>query len=74
MNEQEAFVDAAAVGAHLSGKSAYTIRQWAKAGVIPGVKVGGTWLFKLSEIDAHLAQPKDPWYQSARSRGRRRAA
>ena len=73
MNE-EAFVDAAAAGAHLGGKSAYTIRQWAKAGIIPGVKLGGTWLFKLSDIEKHLSRPQDPWYQSARSRGRRRAA
>lgn len=68
----EPWVRTPAIAAHL-GVSEYTIRSWAKLGTIPGHKVGREWLFKVSEVDAHLCQPPaDPWMQSARSRGRKR--
>ncbi|WP_410783253.1 helix-turn-helix domain-containing protein [Leifsonia sp. SIMBA_070] len=60
------------VARHLD-KKPYTIRELAKSGAIPGVKLGSEWRFKLSDIDAHLRRPLDPWVQSAKSRGRRRA-
>jgi excisionase family DNA binding protein len=51
-------------------KSAYTVREYAKAGTIPAHKLGGTWTFYLSEF--HEARTKavvDPWVRKGR-RGR----
>lgn len=70
----EPWVDTPAVAAHLN-KSVLTIRRWASAGEIPGVKTRGEWMFQLSAIDAHLNNKMtDPWAQSTRSRSRRRVA
>lgn len=68
---REPWVDAVAAAAHMN-KSVLTIRRWAHAGEIPGVKKGGEWMFQLSAIDEHLNTPTDPWAQSPQSRGRRR--
>lgn len=48
-------------------KSPYTIREYAKAETIPAHKVGGTWMFYLSEF--HAARTKsvvDPWVRKGR--------
>lgn len=63
------YVDIEAAATHL-GRSVYTVRRYAQLGKIPAVKLGRAWMFKLAEIDAHLAAPKP--LQSAQSRGRRR--
>lgn len=68
----EPFVGVEEVSAHLQ-ESVATVQSWARQGKIPGVKPGKAWKFRLSEIDAHLSNPSDPWAQSAQSRGRRRA-
>lgn len=70
----EPWVNAAVVAEHLN-KSVYTIYQYAKAGIIPGAKLNNRWAFQLSAIDDRLDPAKrDPWAQSAQSRGRRRTA
>jgi excisionase family DNA binding protein len=48
-------------------KSEYTVRELAKAGKIPGHKVGGTWRFFLSEFRAsRTAAVVDPWVRRKR--------
>jgi excisionase family DNA binding protein len=70
----EPYVGATALAEHLNDMSPLTVRQWARVGKIPGIKPGKEWLFRISEVDAHLNSPNDdPWAQSAQSRGRRRA-
>lgn len=68
----EAYVGATALAEHLNDMSPLTIKQWARNGKIPGIKPGKEWLFRISEVDAHLNKAVDPWAQSAQSRGRRR--
>lgn len=68
----ESWVDSLRVASHLQ-KSPYTIREWAKAGSIPGTKLGGKWMFQLSAIDAHLSAKPDLYAQSPQSRNKRRA-
>lgn len=40
-----------------------TIRRWAKAGKVPGFKLGGKWYFRRAEIekwlDEHRYEPED---------------
>lgn len=67
----EEWVDVAAVAAHLH-LTVDTVRTHAKTGQIPGVRIGKRWRFRLSDIDAYLSRPRDPWAQSNQSRGRRR--
>ncbi|WP_410781002.1 helix-turn-helix domain-containing protein [Leifsonia sp. SIMBA_070] len=68
----EPWVDSERLAEHL-GKSVFTVRRWAQSGIIPGRKVGGGWMFRVSEVDDSVnRQPADPWIQSPRSRGRRR--
>jgi excisionase family DNA binding protein len=68
----EPWVDTLTIAAHL-GKSVYTIRNRAKAGVLPAVKDGRDWMFKLSEVDAALTnRTTDRWAASPRSRTRRK--
>lgn len=66
------WVNGHAVAAHL-GKSYGRVLEMAHAGAIPGHKLGGRWFFDLEEIDTSIKQLKDPWKQSARSRGRKRS-
>lgn len=74
MTVHEPWVDTPAVAEHLN-KSVLTVRRWASAGEIPGIKKGGEWMFQLSTIDAHLNdKPSDPWASSSRSRSRRKTA
>lgn len=70
-NDREPWVGVPEVSTHL-GKSQYTVRELAKAGAIPGTKLGSEWRFKLSLIDEKLTAAPDPWVQSPRSRGRKR--
>jgi len=43
-------------------KSEYTVREHAKAGVIPAHKIGGVWRFYLSEFHAaRTAAVVEPW-------------
>lgn len=52
-----------------------TVYRKARAGEIPGFKLGGLWRFFPSEVKEHIKAPKvDPWAQSARSLGRKRVA
>ena len=66
-------VDVANLAAYLKVSPGTVYRQ-AKAGEIPGFKIGGSWRFFPSEVIA-AARPKvvDPWAQPPRAR-RRRAA
>lgn len=71
----EPYVGAKEVAVMLNNMSPLTVKQWAKAGKIPGTKPGKEWLFQLSEVKAFLDNNQtDPWAQSPRSRGRRRVA
>lgn len=71
----EPYVGAKEVAVMLNDMSPLTVKQWAKAGKIPGIKPGKEWLFQLSEVKATLDKTQsDPWAQSSRSRGRRRIA
>lgn len=67
----EPWVGIPEIAEHL-GISQYTARTWAKLGEIPGAKIGRSWKFKISDVDAYLSRPKDPWQQSRQSRARRR--
>lgn len=40
--------------------------------IFPSFRVGNRHRFWPSEVKAHLALPRDPWKQSARSLGRKR--
>lgn len=73
MVDEEQPVDATVVAKYL-GIAVYTVYQHAKTGKIPAFKVGNQWRFFLSDIRAHLSKPRDPWAQSAVSRGRKRAS
>ena len=41
--------------------SEYTVREYAKAGVVPGHKLGRQWRFFPSEVRARLTETSDPW-------------
>lgn len=71
MSEPEPWSGVQEVAEHL-GKTVPVIQSWARQGKIPGIKPGRDWMFRMSEIDAHLSAPKDSWAQSNQSRGRRR--
>lgn len=60
--------------AEILNVSADTVRRMAIAEQIPGFKVGRLWRFFPAAVIAKLAQPRDPWAQSAQSRSRRRAS
>jgi len=51
-------------------KSTRWVSVNAKAGVLPGVKVGGEWRFDLEKVLAHLGAPE---VQVSRPRKRRAA-
>lgn len=53
-----------------------TIRRQAKAGDLPGFKVGRVWRFFPSKVRDHLEQAanRDPWAMPPASRRARRAA
>ena len=71
-NDIESWFTTQQVAEHL-GKSVFTVRDWAKAGIILGWKNGRDRMFKLSEVEAALTtKPADLWAQSSRSRNRRR--
>lgn len=67
----EGAIDAAALAALLNVTRETVYRQ-ARAGDIPGVRVGRSWRFFPSVVLAHLNRPRDPWAQSRRSTARRR--
>ena len=50
------------------------VRSMAIAQEIPGFKVGRLWRFFPDAVIAKLAEPRDPWAQSSKSRARRRAS
>lgn len=62
--------------AHLLHVSKDTVYRQAKAGDIPGFKVGRVWRFFPSAVRAHVETSKatDPWAMPAASRRARRAA
>lgn len=60
--------------ARLLHKSKDTIYRLARAGSIPGFKVGGEWRFFESKVIDHLNATPEPWAQSSRSRRARRVA
>ena len=60
--------------AEILNVSTDTVRRMAVAEKIPGFKVGRLWRFFPAAVIAKLAQPRDPWAQSAQSRSRRRAS
>lgn len=60
--------------ATLLKKSPDTIYRLARAGSIPGFKVGGEWRFFESKVLEHLNATPEPWAQSARSRRAKRVA
>lgn len=70
MRDYEQPVDAQAIADYLS-KSRYSVYELAKAGKIPGFKVGGEWRFFLSEVHDSLRQPAVVFQQSSRARARR---
>lgn len=75
MTTEEPFVGVADVAALLNNMSTFTVKEWAKAGKIPGIKPGKYWLFRPSEVIAALNPPAaDPWAQSPQSRARKRAS
>lgn len=49
------------------------VYRMARAGDIPGFRVGRVWRFDLDAVRARLNPVHDPWAQPARSRARRRA-
>lgn len=51
----------------------YTIREWAKAGILRGFKPGKAWRFAPSDVDALLESAENRPRETARRR-RRRAA
>jgi excisionase family DNA binding protein len=69
MTEQA--VDSKALAEHMR-TTVYTVCRYARTGKIPAFKWGSEWRFYVSEVDAHVHAPKDPWLQSAQSRGRKR--
>ena len=68
----EPAVDVATVAAHL-GIHPQTVYTHAKAGTLPGFRVGRSWRFYLTQIDAHLNRAADPWVNSKKPRGRNAA-
>lgn len=58
--------------ARLLRKSPDTIYRLARAGAIPGFKVGGEWRFFKSAVLEHLTRPPEPLAQSQRSRQAKR--
>lgn len=58
--------------ARLLRKSPDTIYRLARAGDIPGFKVGGEWRFLTSAVLDHLTRPPEPFAQSQRSRQAKR--
>lgn len=66
-------VDAEAI-AQLLSCSREKVYRLAKAGDIPGFRVGAAWRFYPEKVLEHLQAPRDPWAQSPRSRSRRRVA
>ena len=73
MTFDEKPVDVPALADYLN-KSEYTIREYAKAGDIPGHKVGREWRFFLSEVRERLTSRAVETAQSPQSRGRKRVA
>jgi excisionase family DNA binding protein len=67
----EPMVDANAL-ASLLEVNRETVYRLARSGAIPSIRVGRVWRFYPSEVKERLAQPHDPWKQSARSRTARR--
>lgn len=49
-----------------------TVYRMARSDEIPSHRLGRAWRFLPSEVREHLSRPRDPWMQSARSRGRKR--
>lgn len=72
MNDEQA-VPTADI-ARLLTRSEKSVQQMARAGTIPGFKVGHSWRFFPSKVLAHLEKPAPMWYQSNRSRARKRVA
>jgi len=52
--------------------SEWKARELGKDPLFPSFRNGNRHRFWPSEVRAHLAQPRDPWKQSARSLGRKR--
>jgi excisionase family DNA binding protein len=49
------------------GLSSATVITYARNGLIPGIRLGRSWRFRLGEIDAFLERPIREWEQSPRS-------
>ena len=49
-----------------------TIRIKARAGIIPGIRIGRAWRFDIAAITAALTPSTDPWAQSPQSARARR--
>ena len=49
-----------------------TIRIKARAGIIPGIRIGRAWRFDIAAITAALTPSSDPWAQSPQSARARR--
>lgn len=69
----EKTVDADAL-AEILDISKEKVYRMARAGEIPALRIGSVWRFDPSQVKQTLAQPRDPWKQSAASRSRRRIA
>lgn len=67
---RETAVNIAAVAEHL-GLHEQTVYLHARAGEIPGFRVGRAWRFFLSEVDEHVKG--GGLIQSPQSRGRKRS-
>lgn len=71
LQQAAGYVDSETIAERL-GRSVYTVRKYAQAGTIPGIKLGRAWAFRVADVDAFIARKADPWLQSAQSRGRKR--
>jgi excisionase family DNA binding protein len=70
---EEPLVGANEIAAYLNHMSPLTVKAWAKAGKIPGIKPGKEWLFRISEVKTSLhSESTDRWAASPRSRTRRK--
>ena len=50
-------------------KSEYTVREYAKNDVVPAHKIGGSWLFYLSEFhERRTREVTDPWARKPKRR------
>jgi excisionase family DNA binding protein len=70
MSDQRLTVEQVASQLHVAD---YTVRAWAKAGILRGSKPGKRWLFDQADVDALLEAAENRPRETPRRR-RRRAA